>query len=368
MLNKKISLNPKVAQLINELGGLAGVIYTWTISHLDCEGRAHGSPPVLKATVCPMLKDVTDEYVEKTLIMAHDLGLIRRYTIDDEVFLSYPSFGRNQTGLRKDREQPSELPGPENGTAESGSIKSEKVAYFVRGTTTGLIKIGQSSKPIERFAQLKKGASEEMELLAVGGEEKDYHKEFAEFRVHGEWFSPAEEILAVIDRHRSGAGPELVRTPPAEVKRREVKRREENNTLSPSPKKREADLCVSVIKHYQKIHPRSFPKIGSKLKEWRMIKDRLNENWTVDDLCMAIDGMHHDPWEGRRNHLELKYAIKEPAAVAKFIEIEERHRSGQSMAGMSSKEQRGVIATQLWIEKKKGEQTCKNVTPTPSED
>ena len=39
MLNKTISIDPEVATLVNELGGLAGVLYTWMIAHLDRDGR-----------------------------------------------------------------------------------------------------------------------------------------------------------------------------------------------------------------------------------------------------------------------------------------------------------------------------------------
>lgn len=75
--------------------------------------------------------------------------------------------------------------------------------YFIRAHT-GHIKIGHSSKVLQRYADLQVSWPVPLELLAVvvGTHrlEKQLHEKFAEHRVQGEWFNPAPELLAVIDQ------------------------------------------------------------------------------------------------------------------------------------------------------------------------
>jgi hypothetical protein len=78
-----------------------------------------------------------------------------------------------------------------------------KFTYFARCLTTGNIKIGRSREPNERMKQLQAATGNPHELLATlrGGEnESAYHSIFTEHRLYGEWFAPAPEILAEIDR------------------------------------------------------------------------------------------------------------------------------------------------------------------------
>lgn len=84
--------------------------------------------------------------------------------------------------------------------------EAQKVAYFARGATTGLIKIGQSIDPVQRVVELAKCGSEALELLAVGGNEKELHEELKTSRVHGEWFRPTPEVLTKI--RESGGDPD----------------------------------------------------------------------------------------------------------------------------------------------------------------
>lgn len=111
MLNKKISLNNKVAKLINELGGDAGLIYTWIIAHLDRDGRISGDPEVIWAQVTPLLTRSTPDLVWATLAKAHELKLLIIYQTDEgDLVVEYPKFAQNQQGMRYDREAVSEFP------------------------------------------------------------------------------------------------------------------------------------------------------------------------------------------------------------------------------------------------------------------
>lgn len=71
---------------------------------------------------------------------------------------------------------------------------------------TGKIKIGRSAYLEARMRQLSRQAKAPVELLASirgGDNETMYLWWFSEHRLEGEWFNPAPEILAEIDRINS---------------------------------------------------------------------------------------------------------------------------------------------------------------------
>lgn len=78
--------------------------------------------------------------------------------------------------------------------------------YFIRSPNA--IKIGRSKDPKGRLSVLQTGHSEPLSLAACtpGGSELEgeYHARFAAHRLHREWFAPAPEILAEIDRLTTG--------------------------------------------------------------------------------------------------------------------------------------------------------------------
>lgn len=123
MLRRKISHSKQVARLIALVdqrmgaphGAYAGLLFTWCIAHLDVEGRMHGDPLVVKSMVAPLLPAVTAEAVEAYLRAAVEVGLVLWYEAREDQWLSFPGFGRSQTGLRKDKEAKPDSPAPEDG-------------------------------------------------------------------------------------------------------------------------------------------------------------------------------------------------------------------------------------------------------------
>lgn len=121
MLNKKISRDREVAELINELGGDAGILFTWMIAHLDREGRVDADPEVLKGLVVPKISRIDVGMVPEVIRKASGLGLIEVYEdTRGNRFIVYPKFEQNQTGLRKKREPASNFPDPEECRKVSG--------------------------------------------------------------------------------------------------------------------------------------------------------------------------------------------------------------------------------------------------------
>lgn len=123
MLQRKISSNKQLPKLIERLdaelgaphGAMASLLYTWCIAHLDAEGRMHGDVYVVKGQVVPRIAFITTDLIETYLLAMQDVGLVIYYEADDDRWLCFPGFDRNQPNLRKDRESKSTIPSPEQG-------------------------------------------------------------------------------------------------------------------------------------------------------------------------------------------------------------------------------------------------------------
>jgi hypothetical protein len=182
MLNKSISHDKAVADLVNELGGYAGMVFTWMIAHLDREGRIHGDPEVIKGLVFPRIAGVTPELIRSTAARATQLGLIVWYERDGERYIAYPKFDDNQSGLRKEREAESEYPAP---TCEGCRI--------VAGVTPEDCRSNSGATPLEVEVEVEskeKGSRRERSVgLATdradgGGQADQVRQVFAHYRKH----------------------------------------------------------------------------------------------------------------------------------------------------------------------------------------
>lgn len=109
MLLKKISLNKAVAALADDTSRM---LFTWTIAHLDREGRIHGDPEVLRSIVAPRLAHVTGEVVARCVEEWEKAELVVWYEVDGDRYLAFPKFLDNQRGLHVERESPSDIPEP----------------------------------------------------------------------------------------------------------------------------------------------------------------------------------------------------------------------------------------------------------------
>lgn len=123
MINKKISMN----KAVNSLGTESALVFTWTIAHLDRDGRIHGNPDVLRGNVVPRRKEITVTKIAKFIAEWAKAGLIEIYeTKDGDCFLQFAKFRENQAKLRYDREAESEFPDPDKCKLVSG-LKPDKV-------------------------------------------------------------------------------------------------------------------------------------------------------------------------------------------------------------------------------------------------
>lgn len=155
----------------------------------DDYGNMRAAPQYLQAQI---MWGRPDGDISDAIGELEDAGLVLRYEVNGQEYLNISGWHKHQ---KVDRPGRPRVPGP--GGDEPEPLR-EKVGYFIRGRTTGLIKIGSSHDPVARCRDLSRQGSEVLELLAVGGKERDFHKKHAKFRVHGEWFRASDEILKEI--------------------------------------------------------------------------------------------------------------------------------------------------------------------------
>lgn len=97
----------------NSLTPEAGLVYLMTIPHLDRDGLILGDAMPLWGRVCPRRAEfmadmdaIIGEWVQ--------VGLVLSYECEEGRVLYFLGFGKNQTGMRYDREAPSMFPVPPN--------------------------------------------------------------------------------------------------------------------------------------------------------------------------------------------------------------------------------------------------------------
>lgn len=71
--------------------------------------------------------------------------------------------------------------------------------YFVQGENGGAVKIGYTIDIKVRLKQLQTGYPDNLKILTIfpgsQADEQSLHEKFSEYRLHGEWFKPCEDIL-----------------------------------------------------------------------------------------------------------------------------------------------------------------------------
>lgn len=112
IINNRITTDIRVHNLSDDLSRLA---FTWLITFADREGRAPGDPVLLRSLLFPRRTDISPDDLERYLTEWDAAGLVHWYRAGGDLYVHFPGFDGNQTGLRKDREAPSYIPPPEDG-------------------------------------------------------------------------------------------------------------------------------------------------------------------------------------------------------------------------------------------------------------
>jgi len=111
-----------------------------------------------------------------------------------------------------------------------------------------------------------------------------------------------------------------------EEKRREDNKQENKQKKSEGPQGAPGADVRLVFDHYRTYHPRAHRKPKATSKECRLIKARLDEGYSVDDLTAAIDGCHRSPFHQGDNDRGKKFdslelIVRDGSKVQQFMEI-----------------------------------------------
>jgi len=128
MLSKTISTSRKV----NRLPDRAALLYTWMIPHTDDYGRLEGDSLSIKAKVVPM-RQITEKEIEEDLKILENNGLIKRYEINEEMYIEIIAFESFQT-FRSDRPRRALYP-DSNGILQFGGDTGGIPTTYQRDTT-----------------------------------------------------------------------------------------------------------------------------------------------------------------------------------------------------------------------------------------
>jgi hypothetical protein len=132
--------------------------------------------------------------------------------------------------------------------------------------------------------------------------------------------------LPEVFRNIAGSLPEGIRPKRREENIREEKRREENNVKHASRAGVSEGIIADIWGHYRLWHLKASKRCGA--KNAGLIKARLAEGSSPDDLKAAIDGYHRDPWhcgdnDRGKKYLSLSLILRDADHVLKGLEMNE---------------------------------------------
>jgi len=176
-VSKAISLDEKVDALSSDTVRL---LFTWLITHLDCEGRMYGDAQTVKSIVFPR-RSMKAQTIEKYLVELEHQGLILRYSAPGGHYLLMKNFEKHQPGLRKDKEAQSQIPPftPELGRSEDGvgltQVKDkvkDKDKEEVKENTPSLSNLSPSEEDAfelyrKNFGELSEDMENELKLACL---------------------------------------------------------------------------------------------------------------------------------------------------------------------------------------------------------
>ena len=89
-MNRTISKDRRVADLIDEVGAYGGIFFTWLIAWLDKHGRYHGDPRILKGEVAPLIDGITHDVIEAVQLSNRIITLAHGGTVFDDIPIDLP--------------------------------------------------------------------------------------------------------------------------------------------------------------------------------------------------------------------------------------------------------------------------------------
>lgn len=136
---------------------------------------------------------------------------------------------------------------------------------------------------------------------------------------------------------------------PNQEQEQEQEQEEETDPLARDA--RSGDPVIEVFAHYRTYHPRAFPRPAMASKEAQLIRARLKEGSTVEDLKLAIDGYHRSPYHCGQNDSGTKYQgleliVRNGSKVAKGIDFASQYQAAPGAMTATEKARADMLAKQ----------------------
>src|SRR5512136_1358203 len=100
MLGSQVSVCTHLAELSSDASRLC---FTWAIAHQDDFGRLTADPARFRATVVPLLEEITVREIGRYLREWEKAGLVRRYAVEGCRFMEMRAFEKYNGGLKRSR-------------------------------------------------------------------------------------------------------------------------------------------------------------------------------------------------------------------------------------------------------------------------
>lgn len=157
MITNQIASDKRINGLSSDTCRLA---FTWLITFADCEGRTHGDPAMVRSLIFPRRQDITIETTEAFIREWALCGLIVWYEAEDDLWIYFVNFDKNQPGMRKEKESPSRIPLP------------PEMDYSVLSTEEGrqLYGVTAAQLPIKRKEVKRKEEKEKPPRIEIEGQ------------------------------------------------------------------------------------------------------------------------------------------------------------------------------------------------------
>jgi hypothetical protein len=168
----------------------------------DDYGNLRASPGFVRGIAFWALEELEEDDVAKAIVELEEAGLLETYVMRGQLYAHITGWSKHQ---RVDKPGKPRVP-----SRKDPEVRPARpwVTYFVRLGDDGPIKIGKTFDVEARMKKLQTGVPAPLKVLRVvkADVERDLHQRFAHLREHGEWFTPAPELLDFISKEEFANG------------------------------------------------------------------------------------------------------------------------------------------------------------------
>lgn len=333
----------------------------------DREGRLENRPKKIKAELFPY--DDVDASVYISELVEH--GFLVEYEVDGKKYLEVVNFHKHQKPHHM--EAPSILParpGATNKFHHKPVTKDQRDRILERDSRRCTNCGSDKSLHIDHIHPVSKGGtSDDSNLRVLCGScntakgNRDDSSITSRARVDDGSSSTKEQVeqlgscstdslLLIEDSgilNPDSLNPECGNLKP------ETPSDSESSPAAPVRVDRSSDIR-EVFAHYRQYHPRFAANPSSRSREWGLIRGRLEEGFTLDQLRRAIDGNHLSPFhcgenERQKTYHGLELIFRNATKVQEFLEVAEHPPPPR----LSEKSQRTFSAAESFLNKRSQE-------------